>query len=151
MKNSIHKILNKVDLNRISETIAEVERMTSAEVRVLLRERRSTTEQQITIEELAQKEFHSLGMAQTRDRNGVLILILYQERKVRIHVDLNAHSIIAPEEWQRLVKAMTANFSERRFRDGIILAVREAGAILAKHYPPKSDDTNELSNDVVVK
>jgi putative membrane protein len=43
---------------------------------------------------------------------------------------------------------MASHFRESRFTEGIVQGVRKAGAILAEHFPRRSDDTNELPDRV---
>ena len=41
-------------------------------------------------------------------------------------------------------------FVKGKFAEGLIWGVEEVGKILAKHFPIKPDDTNEISNRVVL-
>jgi uncharacterized membrane protein len=41
-------------------------------------------------------------------------------------------------------------FKEGHYAGGIISAVEKMGGILSEHFPIKSDDTNELSNKIII-
>jgi uncharacterized membrane protein len=45
---------------------------------------------------------------------------------------------------------MEADFKIGKYLDGIISTIEKVGNILGEYFPIKDDDTNELSNKVVV-
>jgi putative membrane protein len=51
--------------------------------------------------------------------------------------------------WQAICAEMEAGFRQGRFGDAIAGAVKKVGAVLAAEFPPRPDDQNELSDDVV--
>jgi uncharacterized membrane protein len=150
MIESIKKILSKDDLQAISAAIAQAESSTSGEIRVSVRERRSRKEKDISVEQLARREFESLGMAKTRDRTGVLLYFLIEARQFSIFADEGIHAKVQDGTWQRIADSMSEHFSRQNFRQGIIQGIQAIGKILSDHFPRKSDDTNELPNQVRV-
>ncbi|MBI3788075.1 MAG: TPM domain-containing protein [Ignavibacteriales bacterium] len=150
MTNLVKNLFSKPDLEAIAGAIAEIEKTTSGELRVEIRQKRHRNEKLLTIEQIARREFFHLGMGKTHERNGVLLFLLLEERQFYILADEHIHKKVTPDHWQEIANSMSAKFSQQQFRDGIIEAVRAAGKVLAAHYPHKADDKNELSNDVVV-
>ncbi|MBI3587303.1 MAG: TPM domain-containing protein [Ignavibacteriales bacterium] len=150
MKNIVKNLFSKTDLDTIAGAITEVEKTTSGELRVAIRQKRHRNEKSLTIEHIARQEFVHLGMAKTHERNGVLLFLLLEERQFYILADEHIHKKVHPSQWQEIANSMSAKFSQKKFRDGILEAVQAAGKVLAEHYPHKLDDKNELSNDVVV-
>ena len=67
-------------LKRIAETIGEVENETNAEIRLSIREDRDENEVGLEMRDLAIKEFASLKMHQTKERTGVLLMIVFDEQ-----------------------------------------------------------------------
>ena len=143
------KYLPKHDLQRIADTIARIESATSGEIRVCVRQKRFLGEGKLSLHDLMLKEFYRLGMDRTKDRTGVLILLLLDEKKFEIIGDEGIDKKIPEGTWDRIAESMSAHFREGKFAEGILHAIDEVGNDLKKHFPRRSDDRNELSNDVV--
>ena len=143
------KYLSKIELQAISAAIAEVEKKTSGEIRVVARHQRHRKENMLSLHDLALREFHHLGMEKTRDRTGVLILILFSERKFQIIADEGIHTKVDEGTWERLAAKMSSHFKEGNYAEGITETIREVGSLLAGYFPRRPDDGNELSNTVV--
>ncbi len=101
------------------------------------------------VEEAALTAFYRQGLGDTRDRTGVLIYISVFERRAYVLADKGIHEKVKPEHWQEAVELVTRGFREKRHADAICRAVRRCGELLAKHFPIKPDDTNELKNLIV--
>ena len=144
------KLFSEKDLKIIADTIGEVESSTSGEVRVSIRQKRRWGEKKLSIEQLARMEFHNLGMTQTRDRTGVLIFLLLQERQFYILADEGIHTKVEEGTWQNIANEISTQFAQQHFFEGIIKGIRSVGEVLAKNFPRKSDDKNELPNSVTI-
>jgi uncharacterized membrane protein len=142
------KLLTEEELRRVAATIAEAEETTSGEIRVNIHHRRSWRERRLTLHDLALRQFHALGMHKTQDKTGVLIFLCVGDRAFHIVADEGIHKKIHQEYWDALAETMARHFKSEKFCEGICHAVREIGALLAKEFPIKDGDTNELSNDV---
>jgi uncharacterized membrane protein len=151
MKIQVKKIFSQEDLTDIAAAIGEVEKTTAGEIRVSVRQRRRWRERSLTIGEMARQEFQLLGMTKTKDRTGILLFLLLQDRKFFILADEGIHTKVEEETWTRIAREISTHFSQNNFRHGIIHGVKAVGEVLSKFFPRKSDDTNELSNDVHVQ
>ncbi|HLP16167.1 MAG TPA: TPM domain-containing protein [Bacteroidota bacterium] len=141
-------LLTEEELRRIASTIAEVEETTSGEIRVNIHAKRSWRERKLPLHELALRHFHALGMQKTRDKTGVLIFICVLEREFRITADEGIHAKLPEEYWSAIAETMAQQFKAGHYCEGICFAVREIGTALAREFPLREGDTNELSNDV---
>jgi uncharacterized membrane protein len=94
--------------------------------------------------------FERLGMHRTAARHGVLIYVSVGDHKLAVLGDLGIHERVGQAYWERLVEAVLAHFRDERPRDGLLHAVGEVGAILARHFPRRPDDVNELSDQVSI-
>jgi uncharacterized membrane protein len=148
MKNLVKQLFVKEDLDAIAVAIGEAEKTTAGEIRVSIRQKRKWREKQRTIEELARHEFHLLGMNKTKDRTGILIYLLLEDKKFFILADEGIHLKVEDGTWDRIAREMSDHFSQKNFRKGILHGIVSVGSELAKFFPRKSDDTNELPNDV---
>ncbi|MBI4991719.1 MAG: TPM domain-containing protein [Candidatus Harrisonbacteria bacterium] len=133
-------------LARIKEAVGEAEKKTSGEIRVVVLQKCDYLDSRIQ----ALMEFERAGMQNTRDKTGVLILLALRERKFEIVADEGINAKIVPEEWQKLSADMAQYFRDGLFAEGVLLAVNRVGHELAEHFPRKSDDINELPDDVIL-
>jgi uncharacterized membrane protein len=138
-------------LERVAATIAEVEKATSAEIRISILDERDTDDSSLTVEQLAKKEFASMKMDQTKYRSGVLLLILYSERKYYVYGDTGIHKRLKKGVWDTVASTLSKYFSNDHFEEGLHQAVREIGRHLETAIPPEADNTDQLSNEVAIR
>ena len=89
-----------------------------------------------------------LKMEQTEQHNGVLIFVAPRTHKFAIIGDAGVHEKCGDPFWQELAAAMTEHFRNHQFTEGIVHGVTRAGELLARHFPCRTDDKNELPDDV---
>ena len=92
--------------------------------------------------------FKRLKMNRTEERNGVLIYISVLDHKFAIIGDAGINDKVLPDFWETTRDKMLLEFKKGNLVEGIIKGIEEAAIQLAKHFPLKSDDKNELSNDI---
>jgi uncharacterized membrane protein len=136
--------VDQLDSKRIEHAIAAAERLTSGEFRVVIH-RKAVTDPVAT----AREEFARLEMYKTRERNAVLILVAPKSRKFAIFGDEAIHTKCGQPFWDEVAAAMTGHFREGKFTDGLVHAIDRAGGLLAKHFPRRPDDKNELPDNVI--
>ncbi len=119
--------------------IREAEQNTSGEIRVFISRRKIADPV-----EAAQAEFVKLKMTKTRERNGVLIFVAPKTHKLAVIGDQGVHTCCGDEFWQAMAAEMSDRFRQSDFTRGIVHSVREAGELLAQHFPRRQDDRNEL-------
>ncbi len=146
----IQKYFNKQDLITIREACSQVEQKTSGEIRVSILQKRKRKDKNLTVRELALREFSLLKMDKTRDHTGILIFILLKEKKFQILADKGINEKVSPETWQKQAKILTQYFKDKKYTKGITALIQNMGELLAYHFPIKPDDTNELPDDVVI-
>jgi len=102
------------------------------------------------VHEAAAREFLGRGLTRTREKTGILIYVALAEHYAEILADTGIADEVDPETWQDIIAKLTAAIREGRIGDGLVAAVRQAGAILAAHAPPRHDDMDELPNKVIL-
>ena len=133
------------DLDAIAATVAGAERGTSGEIRVHLERRLPGA---TTPMARATAVFDRLTMHATADRNGVLIYLAVEDRKLAIVGDVGVHARVGDEYWQRVRDEMVEHMRAGASRDAIVRAVMDVGVVLRKFFPRRPDDRNELSDEV---
>lgn len=129
--------------DQIAAAIREAEKKTSGEIRVFVSQKKIDD-----AVAAAQSAFVGLGMAKTRERNGVLIFVAPLARKFAVIGDEGVHKRCGDEFWRQMADEMSGHFKSSQFNEGIVHAVRKAGELLAQHFPRRPDDRNELPNRV---
>ena len=141
----VRGFLAEADLDAVTQAIGAAELRTSAEIRVHL-DHRCPGEPMAR----AVAVFEHLGMHRTAARHGVLIYVSVGDHKLAVLGDHGIHERVGQVYWERLVDAVLAHFREERPRDGLLHAVAEVGAVLARHFPRRPGDVNELSDLVSI-
>jgi uncharacterized membrane protein len=142
----VRRFLDEADLAAVAAAVAIAEAGTSAEIRVHLDAR--CPGEALTRAALV---FERLGMHRTAARHGVLIYVSIEDHKLAILGDRGIHERVGQAYWDGLVESVLAHFRAQRFRDGLVHAVGEVGAVLRQHFPRRPDDVNELPDRVSVE
>ena len=79
-RNFVKKYLSDEDLDIIAESIREIEKKTSGELRVCIKKKKGLLQMKKSDRDMAYKEFFKLNMHKTRDRTGVLLLIIFHDK-----------------------------------------------------------------------
>lgn len=104
-----------------------------------------------TVRQRAVRAFYEKGLYKTRKNTGVLFFISILERKVWVLADKGIHEKIEQETLNKFAITVSQGIKEGRACDSLCDAVKEAGALLAKHFPVIPGDTDELSNKVMTE
>ena len=151
-RNYLAKYLSENDLNKISEVISGIEEHTSGEIRLCIKVRRGIIlEGKFTPRELALDEFLKAGMQNTKNKTGVLIFILFSERKFEIIADEGINSKISESHWEEIKNEISGEFKNENYLEGLTKAINDIGNVLKTEFPPSRDNPDELSNEVIVK
>jgi uncharacterized membrane protein len=143
-------LFSDADLEAIATAVAGAERETSAEIRVHLERRLPRPRGAPAPDALARatEVFTRLEMHATAERNGVLIYLAVEDRKLAIAGDHGMHTRVGDEYWLRIRDAMVERLRRGEPRDAVLHAVTEVGGVLRRLFPRKPDDRNELSDEV---
>jgi uncharacterized membrane protein len=92
--------------------------------------------------------FKKLGMHETAERNGVLFYLAVQDRKFAIIGDAGINAKVPAGFWDDISELLMKNFKEGKFTEGLSEGITLAGKHLKMHFPHKSDDVNELPDEI---
>ena len=133
-------------LNGIQSAVQLSESTHSGEIRVVV-EGELTWAQlltDMTPRARALEVFSGLRVWDTEHNNGVLIYVLLADRIVEIVADRGIHRHAGDEVWRDICKLVQAEFRAGRFEDGGVKGVTAISALLRKHFPFDSENSNEL-------
>lgn len=140
---SANPFLKQLRESEIVAAIKAAELKTSGELRVFVS--RHQVQDPVAA---AQEQFAKLGMTQTLERNGVLVFLAPATRNFAVIGDVNIHARCGDAFWRELADTMTGHFRNGEFTEGIVHGVQRAGDLLARHFPRRKDDRNELPDTV---
>ncbi len=93
-------------------------------------------------------EFYSSGLYRTREANGVLIYLSLLERRVVVLGDRAIDEKMGAG-WHDVRDRVIRGIREGNAGKGLCEAVTMCGQALARHFPRRADDTNELPDEVI--
>jgi uncharacterized membrane protein len=128
---------------QIEQAIKEAELNTSGEIRVHIESKclQDPLQRAVYI-------FNYLKMFNTQARNGVLIYVAVESRKFAIIGDAGINKVVPDNFWNSIKENMGAAFSQGKYIDGLVEAIREAGVSLKRYFPYQSDDVNEQPDEI---
>ena len=100
--------------------------------------------------ERAIEVFSQLRVWDTEHNNGVLIYLLLADRNVEIVADRGIHAKVDSNDWEKICRAMEADFKQANFKDGVVRGIQAIAQHLAEHFPTHGNGRNELPNKPVV-
>jgi uncharacterized membrane protein len=149
----IAEVFTEADLRAIADRVRAAEATTSAEIRVHLEPRvpRGPLGRVRDPLDRARDVFTRLAMHETRERNGVLVYLALRDHKLAIFGDAGVHARVGDAYWAGLRDLMVDGFRHGAGRAALVRAVDEVGSVLARHFPRRPDDVNELEDQVSVE
>jgi putative membrane protein len=99
----------------------------------------------------AELEFHREGLGATADRTGILIFLSVFDHQAVVLADKGIAAKIDKKVWSEIVALVLEGVRKKRLRENLEKAIQLCGDLLAKEFPIKDGDKNELPNHVLVK
>jgi uncharacterized membrane protein len=148
-----HRALDETDtrraigpavLERLRQRVAASERRHSGEIRVCVEaglplsylwRGSSARDRAITM-------FGKLRVWDTEHNNGVLIYLMLAEHAIEIVADRGLNRHVSADDWARIVAGMRDAFRAQRYEEGLSAAVDAVDALLARHFPLGTGQTN---------
>ena len=100
--------------------------------------------------ERAIEAFSLLRVWDTEENNGVLIYLLLADHDIEIVADRGIDAKVGRAEWERICHAMETLLARGDYAGAIVQGINEVTALLARHYPKRPGDRNELPDKAVV-
>jgi uncharacterized membrane protein len=146
-KRSADTLLTASDKQQLVEAIQLAEKNTSGEIRVFVETKLGKVDALTRAKEI----FFKNKMNETKERNGVLVYVAVNDKKIAIYADQGIYEKMGIEFWYTQVQEMTSHFKAMNYITGISTVVNEIGIALQNHFPyDRSNDTNELSDEIMI-
>ena len=98
----------------------------------------------------AVEQFLVQNLHTTDGRTGVLVFVSEAERFAEIIADAGIRAKVPDTTWKVIVDRLTDRIGYGEAADGFVEAVNEMGKLLAEHFPPGSNDPDQLPNHLIV-
>ncbi len=137
------RFLEPGEKEQAEAAIQAAEQQTSAEIKLMIvRHCWGSIEQKCT------SLFARHGLHKTAERNCVMVLLATTNREFCIFGDEGIHAKVGQTFWDDVRDVMAAEFGEGRFGTGLAAGIERIGEKLAEHFPHRTDDVDEISNEV---
>ncbi|TRZ82335.1 MAG: TPM domain-containing protein [Sediminibacterium sp.] len=146
-KTNTDKLLNTSDKQMLVQAIQAAEKTTSGEIRVHVESKTKKGDALTRATEI----FFKNKMNATKERNGVLVYVAVEDRKLAIYADQGIYDKVGVEFWYSQVQEMTSHFKEENYVKGMSVVIAEIGKALTHHFPyDRVTDSNELSDEIMI-
>ena len=125
------------------QAIRLAEKQTSGEIRIHI-ERKGPEDPK----EGALRTFHKLGMERTAQRNAVLFYVACEDRRFAVIGDKGIDSVVPAGFWKDICAIIADHFARGEYAEGLMAGVEKVSLKLQKWFPWRSDDINELPDDI---
>jgi uncharacterized membrane protein len=148
----INNYFSEDELKEIQSAADAVERNTVGEIVISFRNRKSLLEKLYSNHELAMKDFNKLGVYKTKERTGILVFLIFEERYFDIIADEGIFAKIADETWNKMEEKLKEEFRNNNYCRGVLALINEMGEVLSREFPTRAgaDDDDELKDEIVI-
>lgn len=149
---ALRRAFPAITLAAINDAIAASEGVHRAEIRVAVETAFSVRQlwQGLTPRERAVEVFSTLRVWDTAGNNGVLLYVLLAEQDIEIVADRAFAARVPEAALAAICRRLAADFANRDYRDGMLRAVEQLGALAAPHFPADGVNPDELPNSPVL-
>lgn len=99
----------------------------------------------------AQLEFYQSNIKKTKSATGILLFLSLMERKAVVLADDTIAKKLPDEVWQEIIDIIIIGIKNKDMAQGICDALNKSKELLVPLFPIKSDDINELANNLIIK
>ena len=103
-----------------------------------------------TTRKRAESLFGQLGVWDTEHNSGVLVYVQLVDHRIEIVADRGISARVEQVEWNAICHRMEQSFKRGQYCEGALQAIESITRLLARHFPPRGRNPNELPDKPVV-
>jgi uncharacterized membrane protein len=149
-ESDVRQALDSDALGRIERQVAASEQFHSGEIRVCVEAGLPLgfLWRDASVRERAMALFGELRVWDTEHNNGVLVYLMFAERRIEIVADRGIARRVPQETWQAISDGLAQEFKSGHHERGLLVAVDQIHALLKDHFAlaPGENNPDELSN-----
>jgi uncharacterized membrane protein len=146
----VMRAFSAADFKAVEDAIKASERQHEGELRFVVEAGLPFAFLRVPTRRRAEALFADLGVWDTAGNSGVLVYIELIDHRIEIVADRGIAARVAQADWEAICRTMESAFRQKKYREGALAAVGAITAILAKHFPPRGGNPNELPDKPVV-
>jgi putative membrane protein len=97
----------------------------------------------------ALEQFRSRGFEATHERTGVMIYCALDAHFVEVIADVGIYQKVDKSIWDHAVGALLSGVKKDELSSGFIEAIEMVGLALSQHFPPRTQNPNELVDQLI--
>ena len=145
-----HRAFPAPTLTRMEEAVKASERLHRGEVRFVAEASLRPDRLRLSTRARAEQVFAGLRVWDTEENSGVLIYVQLVDRRIEIVADRGIAARVRQNEWDSICRAMESDFKAGRYETGAISAIQAVTSILAREFPARGANPNELPDKPAV-
>ena len=103
-----------------------------------------------TARQRAVEVFSQLRVWDTEHNSGVLVYVQLVDRKVEVLADRGINALVPQAEWDAICHRIEQSYRKGNFEQGTLAAIEEISVRLARQFPPREKNPDELPNRPIV-
>ena len=150
-RNAVKKALPDSAMDRLERAIGLAERGSSGQVRMIveahwpLMQVKRTEPRQRAIE-----WFSQLRVWDTEHNNGVLLYLLFAERRVEIVADRGFNRLVTQSQWDAICRALEKHFGNGAFEAGLSEGINAIGELQREYFAADMGPNEQSDSPVLV-
>ena len=150
-RNAVKKALPNSAMDRLERAIGLAERGSSGQVRMIveahwpLMQVKRTEPRQRAIE-----WFSQLRVWDTEHNNGVLLYLLFAERRVEIVADRGFNKLVTQSQWDAICRALEKHFGNGAFEAGLSEGINAIGELQREYFAADMGPNEQSDSPVLV-
>jgi hypothetical protein len=137
-------------LHAIERAIKASERSHRGEIRFAVEGPLHIVSLRLSPRQRAREVFSHLRVWDTEENTGVLLYVQLVDRRIEIIADRGVAARVPQHEWDATCRAMERAFKGGEYRDGALAAIAAVTQILAREFPARGANPNELPDKPAV-
>jgi hypothetical protein len=137
-------------LKAIEHAIKDSERLHRGEIRFAIEGPLHIPRLRLSPRQRAHQVFAELGVWDTGENTGVLIYVQLVERRIEIVADRGIAARVPQHDWDAICRAMERAFKASEYQQGALAAIAAVTQILAREFPARGANPNELPDKPAV-
>ncbi|HEY5898633.1 MAG TPA: TPM domain-containing protein [Burkholderiales bacterium] len=137
-------------LREVEKAIKASERTHRGEIRFAIEGPLQVSQLRLSTRQRAQQVFAALDVWDTEENSGVLLYVQLVDRRIEIVADRGIAKRVPQAEWEAICRAMERHFRAGDYLKGTLEAIEAVTRILAREFPARDDNRNELPDKPVI-
>ena len=99
----------------------------------------------------ALRAFYEHRLHESKEQNGVLIMVSLLERQTRILADRGIYAKVSPGVWEETAQGLASALKNGQLAKGLSEAIEKCGSVLTEFYPFRPNQQNDFPDEVVLE